>query len=116
MEKFEGHTPGPWPIEQIYPDSQIFGALTILGADGSLVGKTHHNLLGLNRPAEEAVANAHLIAAAPDLLAEVERLREEIKLAIESLTESNGGHAVGEGNIKDAVSGLMAALANTEKK
>lgn len=70
LEQFEGHTPGPW----------------ILNADNFLVNS------GANTPTicEVFVRNgahvkkedAKLIAAAPDLLAEVKMLREQLGLAV----------------------------------
>jgi hypothetical protein len=51
------HTPGPWSMR---PDT----GLEIFGADGEW-------LMSVHRPVEELRANACLIAAAPDLLAEL---------------------------------------------
>ena len=73
ITKFEGHTPGPWSvgpwfdndgqpeivIEHMTPSGNLVPAVAI----GGLIGQE---------------ANARLIAAAPDLLAEVIRLRAEV--------------------------------------
>jgi len=62
------HTPGPWAVG---PDLEIFYSPNGCGVTRplrltSLVGRT-----------EEDVANAHLIAAAPELLDSLERLFDE---------------------------------------
>ena len=57
-DKYEGHTPGPWTNEY---DEEL-GEHTIESHDGMIAQR----VLGVD---------ADLIAAAPDLLAEVERLR-----------------------------------------
>jgi len=60
------HTPGPWKAE-------FYEATNIRAPHGGLVAQAHH-LMGrfgaLGRvPAPEVEANAHLIAAAPEMLA-----------------------------------------------
>lgn len=68
------HTPGPWEIERIYTENEVVGAMTILGNDGGPIAKTSHSLIGRNRPTPEIVANARLIAAAPELLEAIQFL------------------------------------------
>ena len=65
-ERFDGHTPGPW----------------ILSTEGSATGDAVRWIsAGIDEPCVctdllgATDADAHLIAAAPDLLAEVKRLR-----------------------------------------
>lgn len=56
------HTPGPWHYS---PDVSLHNTALVYGADKYLVadaGRIHR------RQPEEQIANAHLIAAAPDLL------------------------------------------------
>ena len=60
-EQFDGHTPGPWNV------SDEVG-LVIKHGDGA------NDFVDM-----ENGANARLMAAAPDLLAEVERLREVVR-------------------------------------
>lgn len=55
------HTPGPWSSTSNLVSSTLF---FFMDADGNLLGET----LGLNRIAEENLANARLIAASPELL------------------------------------------------
>jgi hypothetical protein len=73
ITKFDGHTAGPWSVgpwfdndgepELIIERKMEHGTLVTAVAIGGLIGQE---------------ANARLIAAAPDLLAEVIRLRAEV--------------------------------------
>jgi len=72
------HTPGPWTICRTTDGAQILGI-----ADEDAAGITDYRLgLGLWRAGAEREANAHLIAAAPDLKRELERLREIVVDAV----------------------------------
>ncbi len=62
------HTPGPWAIERFYTEDQIMGEMVILCSNGRPIAKTNHSLISKNLPPAEILANARLIAAAPDLL------------------------------------------------
>jgi hypothetical protein len=65
------HTPGPWRFE--WPD--MFGDCNILHrADSLAVGAVVSNM----RPEGEVVANARLIAAAPDMLAALKEARAQV--------------------------------------
>lgn len=63
------HTPGPWRVDR---DSLHVRRADGLGVAQALMGGVYINSLDGGtkwyRPIEEATANAHLIAAAPDLL------------------------------------------------
>jgi hypothetical protein len=65
------HTPGPW----VYKGGET---TTIREADGSMICQmkflTGPHGLGGRRSNDEVDANARLIAAAPDMLAELQRL------------------------------------------
>ena len=66
------HTPGPWKAEG--PDN--FGDWIIVPVAAKLaVAAVVHNL----RPDKEEAANAHLIVAAPDLLAALKRQHDNIR-------------------------------------
>jgi hypothetical protein len=71
------HTPGPWAQRPL--------ALTVEGADGEPVanavsGAWHrHTGSRVTRHRDEALANARLIAAAPALLRELERLADRME-------------------------------------
>lgn len=66
--KFEGHTPGPWCL--IEPEGLQAAPLIRLGSD---------TIFFVNgEDIDRRNANAALIAAAPDLLAEVVRLRAAV--------------------------------------
>lgn len=60
------HTPGPWSFKTVSTD----GASSVKGADGRGVASVSGNI---RRPADEMVANAALIAAAPELLEALKR-------------------------------------------
>ena len=62
LEQFEGYTPGPWGV------TGRNGYLNQVGI-GPSIGCAYG-------AGDEVRANARLMAAAPDLLAEVKRLRE----------------------------------------
>ena len=69
-DKFEGHTPGPWAYceDEVYAEGNpIIVALRAHGTKGELTSKLPHRW-----------ADFRLISAAPDLLAEVKRLREAV--------------------------------------
>lgn len=69
ITKFEGHTPGPW-----WMNEQGTYVLEEEGCDGGAL--VICSLAAVGEPSER-FTNGRLIAAAPDLLAEVKRLREE---------------------------------------
>ncbi len=83
LERFKGHTPGPWWSE----------SGTIHAKNPLVWTEEHHSCVHpaqvselyweSDHTLEEQEANEELIAAAPDLLAEVERLRG----ALEKLSE-----------------------------
>ena len=57
------HTPGPWSF---YTEPQPNGC-PIVGAKGLMIAQLAHSI-NYNDQAETAIANARLIAAAPELL------------------------------------------------
>lgn len=66
LTQFEGHTPGPW----WYDD---YGTYIFTKGKNQMVGETRGT--GANLPQE---INGRLLASAPELLAEVKRLREAL--------------------------------------
>lgn len=60
------HTPGPWRVE---PDSSHFDSLTTIANGSARVAEA------AGRTLAECEANAHLIAAAPDLLEALKKLQ-----------------------------------------
>lgn len=78
LDKFAGHTPGPWEISYEPPRWIIQSAGVPIGkkAVSWMVGDY-----------VECRANAHLSASAPELLAEVKRLRKAIAIAKEFLED-----------------------------
>ena len=69
MKRFEGHTPGPWTLKKS-SHSIVRGAKVIASV---------HNHLHKGMTEAETDANADLIAAAPELLAEREKLRDALQ-------------------------------------
>lgn len=63
------HTPGPWAVNPINAQVDAF-------KDGEAIPVCRMLWPTTERSAAETEANAHLIAAAPELLAERDRLRE----------------------------------------
>jgi hypothetical protein len=70
-----GHTPGPWSIEP-KPYSQFY--IQITGSDLKTIASLHAGGLR-NRPLEHG--NARLIAAAPDLLEELDNCADLLNLS-----------------------------------
>lgn len=85
------HTPGPWTMHEINPNDPEWGACGIMATDDEFVATM---VLG--------VKNAHLIAAAPELLAACEASLEVFELSglphysgiidklIEAITKAGG--------------------------
>jgi hypothetical protein len=86
------HTPGPWKVDAPY-------ILEIQSSDGQHVATVRHT------PDWLEAANAHLIAAAPDLLAALERFVE--------LFRDLSPDAAGE-DLLAAVAGGSAAIAKAK--
>jgi hypothetical protein len=84
--KFEGHTAGPWGVSDIHRKGFFGnkGEAVIIGPDlriGSVDCVIDFKAgQGYLAQCPERDANAHLIAAAPDLLAENNRLRDALEL------------------------------------
>lgn len=69
------HTPGPWPISGDRYDKRItIGEGLVEGPHGYEVAEVYSD----DCPRELALANAHLIAAAPELLAALEKARNTL--------------------------------------
>ncbi len=64
----EKHTPGPWMIDE---NAQII-------AGKSVLGRIYSGDIFPNEDLPECTANGYLIAAAPEIAAERDRLKEEI--------------------------------------
>ena len=92
------HTPGPWRVEYEIDGPKTFTRIKAgkaVATTAPQCGRPHHR--------DEMVANAHLIAAAPDLLAAVKILvrcgqkqgwtdsyATEMKLATEAIAKAEG--------------------------
>jgi len=70
------HTPGPWQFDARNSGINSNPGWGLLNADGESLGITVH---WDRRSSDTAYANARLIAAAPDLLAALQRLRDDVQ-------------------------------------
>ena len=67
------HTPGPWEVYEFEnPNSTVFG---IRDSEGKF-------LAGLNLDREQSQANGRLMAAAPEMLAALEDLRDSVEICL----------------------------------
>lgn len=96
------HTPGPWRLHT-YNNGKLVGWIQGTPEEGERYGRSITNYRGISRPAsDEAMANALLIAAAPDLCSRGLALCEVI------------GHAVADpapAELTEALDEFRAALA-----
>ena len=76
-EQFDGHTPGPWVHYTMGADEPYHS----VHADG-------WETWGIQTPTTHG-ADARLIAAAPDLLAEVKRLRRLLQAVLDNADEAD---------------------------
>src|SRR5215469_15512259 len=75
------HTPGPWTVDYSDDNLRIYAGDLLIG---EVNGSTEHiEVRGLDEEATEA--NAWLIAAAPDLLAALERTLKRVPLVFDAL-------------------------------
>jgi len=68
------HTPGPWSVEL---NKRAWGWVEVKGPSFAVHGPTQATDLRLSDEVRR-VADAHLIAAAPDLLEELKRTRDDL--------------------------------------
>lgn len=92
--KHEGFTPGPWEAATADNLDQDGVAVYYRNKGGMRVTLASCRYLGTADPAP-ALANAALIAAAPVLLAENERLRDALKGCADALNEAGKDFAAG---------------------
>ena len=69
-EQFNGHTPGPWDVIHDSRNDVVISH----GGEETVCRLPHYPLFS-----NAQFKNAHLIAAAPDLLDEVERLQQMVR-------------------------------------
>ena len=91
--KYEGHTPGPWRVAK-------YEKRAVNVDDGSVVARCGTSSV------EQAHANARLIADAPLLLAQRDRLAEKMQLIASCVSHHKG----------DVVDIARAVLAELDKK
>ena len=97
LDEFEGHTPGPWILQDLYDNLAYFACR--VGADRETYG---HLWRVKHLPMKQYEgtcyftneADAKLIAAAPDLLAEVKRLRNTLRTVSLDIRPQDMGDSV----------------------
>ena len=80
------HTPGPWTVEN---GKRARGYMTAVMRDGFAIADVPC-LRGDPYDDDEADANAHLIAAAPDLLAALQETLRALECHLDDDTKSHG--------------------------
>jgi hypothetical protein len=71
------HTPGPWTIKSVFPDrsrGQTFGPRVWISAKVNNLNCRLADIPDIESPTSDLLADARLIAAAPDLLAALQTL------------------------------------------
>jgi hypothetical protein len=81
------HTPGPWDVNE--PDAK--GGVWVDAQDGLTVARVGGGV----SPVAEAIANARLIAAAPELLAALGKALESIEGQAELLRHCGASYGIG---------------------
>ena len=94
------HTPGPWHFDAQNSGINSDPGWGLLNADGESLGITVH--WDRRSSTDTAYANARLIAAAPDLLAALQRLRDAVQTA----------HVGSDARCKDCAVCVSLKLAN----
>jgi hypothetical protein len=108
MTKQTKHTAGPWQMDsRHYPNSFTISAGEVLICQVDHWGKRQSDLTAELKPEGQAEANAHLIAAAPDLLAAL----EDIELRA---TQAKLAHDIGRPKLARQVDFLLGELARLQ--
>ena len=95
------HTPGPWTIDTDHSPARLIGRRS----DGDVLGLVYLTELTTRKRDEQHMANARLIATAPDLLAALKRALFILESPAFPVALTNGGGAL------DAI---RAAIAKAE--
>lgn len=78
------HTPGPWVVRGPAgptADAPEGGDCAIVAQGNAVIAETFFRWGAAHNATADAISNAHLIAAAPDLLTALKRVRAEISEA-----------------------------------
>lgn len=107
------HTPGPWTYE--YDNSDTGGGqwYDIKGPNGESLLWWPYN--AIDAVADRCLANAHLIAAAPETTRQRDALREAAELAEATIERLSGERRPGQfSSIKGTLDVLRAAIADAK--
>ena len=101
------HTPGPWTVCKIAEGfRQIIGVTTDGGKNGFLIA--------IEPASEQDMADAHLIAAAPDLLAALKGIAQFAQMQVEDLAaEAQEGGVLARVELREW-SAVLSAIAKAE--
>jgi len=101
------HTPGPWPITETGDGKRfVIGEGLVGGPKGYEVAEVYSD----DAPYEETIANARVIAAAPDLLDELREARTTLNIVrTQIMVEIAGGRERWEG-VPDALQTRLNAI------
>lgn len=99
------HTPGPWVVDEKWPNTRFPSYMPISGAIGQ--PQEHRALANVvtaigGERYEEGEANARLIAAAPDLLKALERLVLMVSILPPAMDEPGSAIAISRAAIAKA--------------
>jgi len=106
-DQMSKHTPGPWKWDY------AGGAFSIYGASAPNVV---NRVMTITKGVIPGSADAHLIAAAPELLEAAKALLEADKLTPGDCYDANGNPNANWGRIDRAKAAMRAAIAKAEGK
>jgi len=86
-DKYEGHTPAPWEEGEYTPSDEMIERFQNRELQGAVMQQGSNIMLAMIGLDGNGEKDRLLIADAPLLLAEVKRLRDELKFVIEMLEE-----------------------------
>ena len=106
------HTPGPWSVPHFATDCACNCAYVVSGNQHGMgaIATVHHSDEAdgeHNEPMDVAIANARLIAAAPDMLEALRKMRELLRLLQPALNVM--AREVMDDIIKDQIDPAIAA-------
>lgn len=102
------HTPGPW-----FTGAGNFGVIRTAGSQPLIVATVREETLARPYRPGEMLANARLIAAAPDLLAACQQGEAELLIAVRLIEQPATDPIAWVNGVRDR---LRAAIAKAEEK
>lgn len=113
------HSPAPWEFLEAHSHNDEWSAsrpLTICCADNEDVANVFsHNDSTVSITRETAIANAHLIAAAPEMLVALKDAQKTLQTASRQLTEDHKMVLMGRGWGWKTIATIEGAIAKAER-